>query len=61
MLDDQEPGGNLVLAASDEERLLTPSDLPPGVTVTSADDFAARARVLTDDRAPADQLLTPRP
>jgi hypothetical protein len=47
---DPEPGGNLVLLASDRP-------LPEGTL--DAAEFAGDAAPLRDDDAPADQLLTP--
>ncbi len=48
---DPEPGGNLVLLASDE---------PIAEGTLDAAEFAGDAEPLRDDDAPADQLLTPR-
>jgi MFS family permease len=60
VIDDAEPGGNVVLAASDEPLALAGLDFGAGGELIDAEAFAGDARVLTDDRAPADQLLTPR-
>lgn len=57
VLDDDAPGGNLVLVAS---RAALPPITTEGHTVTPAREFAGTAGVLTDDKAPADQLLQPR-
>jgi len=62
-----ETGGNLVLAASDRElpvaelSALAAARGEPGSVVgfEQAQAFAGDARVLTDDDAPVDQLLTP--
>ncbi|MBW3627490.1 MAG: fused MFS/spermidine synthase, partial [Actinobacteria bacterium] len=55
---------NHVLVASAAPLALTPDDIPPedGVVLTGedVDAFVAGARALTDDFAPADQLLTRR-
>ncbi|MDP8987399.1 MAG: fused MFS/spermidine synthase, partial [Actinomycetota bacterium] len=55
---------NYVLVASAAPVALTPNDIPPrdGVVLTGAavDAFVDGARPLTDDFAPADQLLTRR-
>ena len=60
VVDDDEPGGNVVLVASTEPVRLAGLDLPAGGRFQGAVPFAGDADVLTDDRAPADQLLTPR-
>jgi hypothetical protein len=62
-----ESGGNLVLAASDRSipvvelaRLAADRGEPGSVLgLDGARSFAGGARVLTDDDAPVDQLLTP--
>lgn len=61
VVDDEEPGGNLVLIASDEPVRLAGVEFGGTADFTGAVPFAGDAEVLTDDRAPADQLLTPRP
>jgi MFS family permease len=60
VIDDAEPGGNVVLAGSDAPLDLAGLDLGAGGVPIDAERFAGDARVLTDDRAPADQLLTTR-
>ena len=58
VIDDAAPGGNIVLAGSDAP---IEAELPgPDARQIDSARFARGARVLTDDRAPADQLLTPR-
>ena len=58
-------GGNLVLVASDDPldtaalARLAAARGEPGSVHVDADAFAGEARVLTDDDAPVDQLLTP--
>ena len=55
-----DPGGNLVLLASDTPIPEAALSADRGGTVHDAEDFAAGADPLRDDDAPADQLLTPR-
>jgi spermidine synthase len=55
-----DPGGNLVLLASDAPIPDAALSADRGGTVHDAEDFAAGADPLRDDDAPADQLLTPR-
>jgi spermidine synthase len=60
VIDDADPGGNVVLAASDRPLDDVALGFGAGGELVDAERFAGDARVLTDDRAPADQLLTPR-
>lgn len=62
-----EGGGNLVLVASDRalpvdallERAVARGEPASVIGRTEVERFAGDARILTDDRAPVDQLLTP--
>jgi spermidine synthase len=60
VIDDADPGGNLVLVASDTPLRLDDVELAQGGVARDGAAFAADAEVLTDDHAPADQLLSPR-
>jgi MFS family permease len=63
VLDDDVPGGNLVLVASGVPVPVARDGAAGGggYRVAPGRAFAGNAGVLTDDHAPADQLLTPRP
>jgi hypothetical protein len=58
--DDDEPGGNLVMVASASPVRLGAIEFGFGGSFTGGVEFAGDAAVLTDDKAPADQLLQPR-
>jgi hypothetical protein len=58
VVDDAEPGGNLVLIASAEPLRLTGVDFGRGGRFTGGVAFAGDADVLTDAHAPTDQLIS---
>jgi SAM-dependent methyltransferase len=58
VVDDPDPGRNLVLVASAEPLRLDGVALDRRGAVTDGAAFAGDAEVLTDDKAPADQLLS---
>ena len=58
VVDDAQPGGNLVLIASSEPVRLTNVRLGRGARFTDGGAFAGDADVLTDAHAPTDQLLS---
>ena len=58
VVDDADPGGNLVLVASAEPLRLSGVDFGRGGRFTGGVEFAGDADVLTDGHAPTDQLLS---
>jgi MFS family permease len=58
VVDDADPGGNLVLVASAEPLRLAGVDFGRGGRFTGGVAFAGDADVLTDEYAPTDQLLS---
>ena len=58
VVDDADPGGNLVLIASAAPLRLTGVDFGRGGRFTGGVPFAGDAEVLTDGHAPTDQLLS---